>query len=254
MPESTYLKDQFLLKTLHLLAQDLEGLFNFAYVVMPADDDMIGQTYNLERVSDSMRPIIFLINDRFIHTLPNSNEAVTYQAIIDFITGGYYADSQRTFLIEPRISILRYIVRFIWSKIMEKSIYLTGKDLFSTLGKITNFNTKWAVFLLDQEVTSPGINEAIGMWLDKYLDELRLFSFLLTPIACIISLHRSRNYLFPKKERVCLECFKDPQEKGCPRCDYYLDFFILIKLIITVSCDLLVRCFDKIFSIDLLED
>ena len=99
---------------------------------------------------------------------------------------------------------------------MEKSIYLTGADLFSSIGTATNFHSKWTVFLMEHEITYSGQNEVVGMWLDKYFDEVRLMAFLLTPIACIISVHRAKNYLFPKKDRVCFECIKEPQEHGCP--------------------------------------
>jgi isopenicillin N synthase-like dioxygenase len=90
---------------------------------MPADDHLIGQTYGVEAIEENLKPTIFLINDRFVHAVPNSNsEVVTYQDIMEFITGGYYDTAINSFHVEPRISILRYIGCFLWGKFMEKSL------------------------------------------------------------------------------------------------------------------------------------
>jgi hypothetical protein len=47
-PDANFAKDNFLLKTLHLLAQDFHGVFNFSYVILPIDDYFIGATYGID--------------------------------------------------------------------------------------------------------------------------------------------------------------------------------------------------------------
>ena len=90
---------------------------------------------------------------------------------------------------------------------------------------------------------------------DKYFDEIRLFIFLMGPIACIISIHRFVHMLRKKDktDKVCFDCVKNPMEKGCPSCNNHLDFIILFNTLTEISLALTLRLFDKIFSIDLLE-
>jgi len=78
----------------------------------------------------------------------------------------------------------------------------------------------------------------------------------MSPVACIIMIHRLLHWLWKKdkKDRVCFDCVKSPLERGCPRCDSHLDFIILFNIVTDVSLALTLRLFDKIFSIDLLED
>ena len=78
----------------------------------------------------------------------------------------------------------------------------------------------------------------------------------MSPVACIIFIHRIVHMMRKKdkKDKVCFDCVKNPQEKGCPNCDNRLDFIILFNIVTDVSLALTVRLFDKIFSIDLLEE
>lgn len=46
--ETLMLKDTFLMKTMHFLAEDYAGVVNFAFVAINADHDLITQTYNVD--------------------------------------------------------------------------------------------------------------------------------------------------------------------------------------------------------------
>jgi hypothetical protein len=116
---------------MHLLAQDLYGFVNFSYVVMPTDEHLIGQTYFLESSPESIKPTFLLINDRFVFLAPN-DEIMTYQALHDFVLGGYTVTAKAMFTVEPRISITHYIFRYIWYKLLEKtSPYLNNQLLMN---------------------------------------------------------------------------------------------------------------------------
>ena len=74
------------------------------------------------------RPTIFLINGRIIHVANQKpNGVMTYQEIVDFITGDYIAEAKETIHIESRISILGYIGRFIWVKIIQYAVKIIGE-------------------------------------------------------------------------------------------------------------------------------
>ena len=91
---------------------------------MPNDEHLIGQTYGCDALAESMKPTIFLIHDRHIHV--PSNETITYQEITDFITGDYLDKTATTLHVSPRISILKYVGRFIWSQLMMLAKQMIG--------------------------------------------------------------------------------------------------------------------------------
>lgn len=202
-----------------------------------------------------MKPTLFLVNHRFVHVLPNTaNNTMTYQEIMDFVMGGYYDSALKTMHVEPRISIMMYICRYIWTKCLEwiyDLLCFDKEDKESWM--IVDFTKQ---FITDREITMPIYTETVFFWLEKYNQEWSLFHLIFGPIAALIMVHRLRQYFCNKnkKERVCFECVKNPLENGCPKCSTDLDFIILIKTVIEVSFGMIWRFFDKLFSIDLFEE
>ena len=101
---------------------------------MPQDEHLIGQTYEIDGLGEEDKPTIFLINSRIIHVAnQKSNGMMTYQEIMDFVTGDYVTDSKATIHIEPRISILGYVGRFIWVKVIQWAMKVLGEEYFKNV-------------------------------------------------------------------------------------------------------------------------
>jgi len=50
-PEEAWAKDNFLLKTLHLMAQDYKGIFNVAFVRVNPDEHLLAATFSIDSYS-----------------------------------------------------------------------------------------------------------------------------------------------------------------------------------------------------------
>jgi hypothetical protein len=93
--------------------------------------------------------------------------------------------------------------------------------------------------------------------LEKYQDEWKIFTTVMTPVSIYLMYKRIKRKWWDKgrpKERVCFECVKNPLEDGCPQCNGRLDFFIIYTNILESIFTWVGRCFDKLFSIDFLDD
>lgn len=60
-PNAQNIKDNFIMETMHLLAEDLSDKFCFMYVVLNSEEDMIGPTYFIEWLKDEHKPAVMLI-------------------------------------------------------------------------------------------------------------------------------------------------------------------------------------------------
>ena len=60
-PNAQNIKDNFIMKTMHLLAEDMNDKFCFNYVVLNSEQDMIGPTYFIEWLKEEHRPTVMLI-------------------------------------------------------------------------------------------------------------------------------------------------------------------------------------------------
>ena len=81
---------------------------------------------------------------------------------MDFIMGDYFGKSIKTIYVEPRISIIRYIGRYIWSKFMEKLESFMHFKPFVDIREIVKLE-KWRIYLLEREISSPTYVEAFVM-------------------------------------------------------------------------------------------
>lgn len=112
-----YLRDNFLMKTLHLLAQDYEHYVYFSYVNMATDEDLIGATLGIDILNRVMRPVTVMIHENQVFLIPY--EVQSYSDFVEYIEGGYKENKILILPLARRTGTLGYVCKLVFRKIID---------------------------------------------------------------------------------------------------------------------------------------
>ena len=101
-----FVYDNHLIKTMHLLAQDYEGLVYFSWVNTALDEDLIAASLNLDQ---RKLPTVLLIHENQVFEAPQ--DTLSYAGLAQFIEGGYFNHSVTLVPLSRRLDMLRYVVK-----------------------------------------------------------------------------------------------------------------------------------------------
>ena len=112
-----YVRDNFLMKTLHLLAQDYKDYVYFSYVNMATDEDYIGATLGIDILNRIVTPVSVLIHENQVFLLPY--EVQSYSDFVEYIEGGYKTKAVILLPLARRAGTLSYICKLFFRKVID---------------------------------------------------------------------------------------------------------------------------------------
>ena len=113
-----YARDNFLIKTMHLLAQDYNDTVYFSYVNSAVDDDLITATLGIDIIVDQIqKPVALLIHENQVFIIPP--DIVSYYDFSWYIEGGYQEMEATLIPLARRIDMLRYVFKIVYRRLVD---------------------------------------------------------------------------------------------------------------------------------------
>ena len=109
-----YARENFLMKTLHLLAQDYEGFVYFSWVNSATDEDFVAATLALDQRE---APAVLLIHENQAFIVPAA--VLNYHDLAAFIEGEYLALSTTLWPLARRLDMLRYVLKTVFRRLLD---------------------------------------------------------------------------------------------------------------------------------------